>query len=125
MAARTSRRKLTEHVADRLVSGDASVIRELAALIVVEKRERELDLIVSDIETKLAERGILIATVETAMPLTDKIRHEIAEMLDYSEVKLREAVKPELIGGLRVRTPNAMMDRTVTQKLHLLKSRKI
>ena len=125
MATRTSRRKLAEHVADRLASGDINVIRELAALIIIEKRERELDLIVGEIEAKLADRGILIATVETATPLTDKIRQEIADILGYSEVELREIVKPELTGGIRVRTPSAMMDETVIQKLHTLKSRKI
>ena len=64
--ARTSRRRLAEYVAERLLADDVSVIAELAALIVTERREREIELIVRDIEDSLARRGVLVATVETA-----------------------------------------------------------
>ncbi len=123
--ARTSRRRLAEYVAERLLADDVSVIAELAALIVTERREREIELIVRDIEDSLARRGVLVATVETATQLTDSVRAEIVKLLDASEVKLREIVAPELIGGVRVRTPGAVLDGTIVQKLHTLKSKKI
>ena len=123
--ARTSRRRLGEYVAERLLADDVSVIAELAALIVTERREREIELIVRDIEDSLARRGVLVATVETATQLTDSVRAEIVKLLDASEVKLREIVAPELIGGVRVRTPGAVLDGTIVQKLHTLKSKKI
>ena len=56
--ARTSRRRLAEYVAERLLADDVSVIAELAALIVTERREREIELIVRDIEDSLARRGV-------------------------------------------------------------------
>ena len=123
--ARTSRRRLAEYVAERLLADDVSVIAELAALIVTERREREIELIVRDIEDSLARRGVLVATVETATQLTDSVRAEIVKLLDASEVKLHEIVAPELIGGVRVRTPGAVLDGTIVQKLHTLKSKKI
>ena len=123
--ARTSRRRLAEYVAERLLADDVSVIAELAALIITERREREIELIVRDIEDSLARRGVLVATVETATQLTDSVRAEIVKLLDASEVKLREIVAPELIGGVRVRTPGAVLDGTIVQKLHTLKSKKI
>ncbi len=123
--ARTSRRRLAEYVAERLLADDGSVIAELAALIITERREREIELIVRDIEDSLARRGVLVATVETATQLTDSVRAEIVKLLDASEVKLREIVAPELIGGVRVRTPGAVLDGTIVQKLHTLKSKKI
>lgn len=123
--ARTSRRRLAEYVAERLLADDVSVIAELAALIVTERREREIELIVRDIEDSLARRGVLVATVETATQLTDSVRAEIVKLLDASEVKLREIIAPELIGGVRVRTPGAVLDGTIVQKLHTLKSKKI
>ena len=123
--ARTSRRRLAEYVAERFLADDVSVIAELAALIVTERREREIELIVRDIEDSLARRGVLVATVETATQLTDSVRAEIVKLLDASEVKLREIVAPELIGGVRVRTPGAVLDGTIVQKLHTLKSKKI
>ena len=123
--ARTSRRRLAEYVAERLLADDVSVIAELAALIVTERREREIELIVRDIEDSLARRGVLVATVETATQLTDSVRAAIVKLVDASEVKLREIVAPELIGGVRVRTPGAVLDGTIVQKLHTLKSKKI
>ena len=123
--ARTSRRRLAEYVAERLLADDGSVIAELAALIITERREREIELIVRDIEDSLARRGVLVATVETATQLTDNVRAEIVKLLDASEVKLREIIAPELIGGVRVRTPGAVLDGTIVQKLHTLKSKKI
>ena len=122
---RTSRRRLAEYVAERLLADDGSVIAELAALIVTERREREIELIVRDIEDSLARRGVLVATVETATQLTDSVRAEIVKLLDAPEVKLREIIAPELIGGVRVRTPGAVLDGTIVQKLHTLKSKKI
>ena len=123
--ARTSRRRLAEYVAERLLADDVSIIAELAALIVTERREREIELIVRDIEDSLARRGVLVATVETATQLTDSVRAEIVKLLDAPEVKLREIIAPELIGGVRVRTPGAVLDGTIVQKLHTLKSKKI
>ena len=58
--ARTLRRKLARHMAERLLAGDAAVIDELAALIVHERREREIDLLVQDIEARLVDRKSVV-----------------------------------------------------------------
>lgn len=121
----TSRRKLAEYVAERLLLKDEAIITQLAALIIVEQRERETELIVRDVEGSLARRGVLVATIETAETITQKVRTEIVKLLKYPEVRLREIVTPELIGGVRIRTPDAVLDATIAQKLHALKSRKI
>ena len=122
---RTSRRRLAEYVAERLLEDDQSIIKELAALIIADRREREIELSVCDIEESLAQRGTLVVTVETATKLTDTVRAEIINLLDSPDVRLREIVAPELIGGVRVRTPGAVLDETIVQKLHTLKSKKI
>ena len=79
--ARTLRRKLARHAAERLLAGDAAVIDELAALIVHERREREIDLLVQDIEAELAERGTVVATVESARALDAATKDEIKKLL--------------------------------------------
>ena len=79
--ARTLRRKLARHAAERLLKGDVTVIDELAALIVHERREREIDLLVQDIEAKLAERGTVVATVESATPLDAATKDAIKRLL--------------------------------------------
>ena len=79
--ARTLRRKLAQHAAERLLAGDAAVIDELAALIIAERREREVDLLVQDIEAELAERGTVVATVESARALDAATKDAIKRLL--------------------------------------------
>ena len=131
--ARTLRRKLARHAAERLLKGDAAVIDELAALIVHERREREVDLLVQDIEAELAERGMIVATVESATPLDtvtkDKIKNLLSSKTNASNqdinVLLRESIDQALIGGFKLRTPTATLDATIAKKLNDLRAKKI
>lgn len=152
--ARVSRRKLAMYAAERLLAGDDNVIEELAALIVSEKRERELDLLVRDIEVELAERGTIVATVESAHKLDDDTKRAIERLLASAEgrsaarasssdarseacrpetdgssrdlkVLLRESIDKTLIGGFKLRTPTGSLDATMSKKLHDLRAGKI
>lgn len=131
--ARTLRRKLAQHAAERLLAGDVTVIDELAALIVHERREREIDLLVQDIEAELAERGTIVATVESARALDAATKDEIKNLLlsktnasnQDINVLLRESIDQALIGGFRLRTPTATLDATIAKKLNDLRAKKI
>lgn len=124
MTMRLSRRKIARYVAGRLAIGDELIIEELAALIIEERRERDIDLLVCDIEDQLAQSGITIATVETAKPLSEAVRQSVRKLLG-GDVRLREEVRPELIGGIRIETPTQELDGTISQKIYALKSRKV
>ena len=131
--ARTLRRKLARHVAERLLAGDAAVIDELAALIISERREREIDLLVQDIEAELAERGTVVVTVESARALDAATKDEIKNLLSSKtnasnqdvKVLLRESIDQALIGGFKLRTPTATLDATIAKKLNDLRAKKI
>jgi len=131
--ARTLRRKLARYAAERLLAGDATVIDELAALIISERREREIDLLVQDIETELAERGTVVATVESARALDlatkDKIKNLLSSKTNASDqdinVLLRESIDQALIGGFKLRTSTATLDATIAKKLNDLRAKKI
>ena len=177
--ARTLRRKLARHAAERLLAGDAAVIDELAALIVHERREREINLLVQDIEAELAERGTVVATVESATPLDAATKDAIKRLLSsnsgmesltsvegrsaarasrtdarsearapetdgsdraaqhvelpdtevpsdrIAQVRLREIIRSELIGGVKITTPTQVMDATIAKKLNDLRAKKI
>lgn len=127
MPARTSRRKLARYVAERLMNNDVTVVDEVAALLIHENRQREVDLLVRDIQTELAERGLTVATVESARSLTDEARSAIVALLKKPQtaVQLSEVVRPELIGGFKLRTPTATLDATVLKKLNDLRAKKI
>ena len=177
--ARTLRRKLARHAAERLLKGDVTVIDELAALIVHERREREIDLLVQDIEAELAAHGTIVATVESATPLDEATKDAIKRLLSSNsgmesltsvegrsaarasrkdagsearapetdgsdratqhvelpdmevpsdridQVRLREIIRSELIGGVKITTPTQVMDATIAKKLNDLRAKKI
>lgn len=125
MTIRLSRRKLARYTAERILVGDSSIIAKLAALIVEERREREIDLLVLDIEEQLASRGLVVATVESATSLSEALRQSVIGFLGGDEMRLREVVRPELIGGVRIASPTQEFDGTIAKKLYELKSRKI
>lgn len=122
---RVSRRALAQYAAERLLAGDAAVIEELAALLVAEGRQRDAALLVRDIEGAMAERGTVVATVESARALDAATRRSIEELLgDATQIHLREVVRPELIGGVKITTPTQVMDATIAKKLDTLRAKK-
>lgn len=122
---RVSRRALAQYAAERLLAGDAAVIEELAALLVAEGRQHDAALLVRDIEGAMAERGTVVATVESARALDAATRRSIEELLgDAAQIHLRQVVRPELIGGVKITTPTQVMDATIAKKLDTLRAKK-
>ena len=128
-----SRRKLAKYAAEQILAGNDAVLEEIAGLLIYEKHEREVDLLVRDIEAELAEGGEIVASVESARALDDNIRRKIEQFLaavasgknSKPKVSLRESIDPTLIGGFKLRTPTATLDATVSKKLNDLRAKKI
>ena len=125
MSGRLSRRKLAEYAAEKLLAGDDSVVAQLAAHIVTEKRQREVELLVRDIEAAMAARGTVVAMVTTAQKLTDDIKRAVTEMIGGDKVVLRERQDVSVIGGIVIDTPDRRFDGTVRRKLNELRAQKI
>ena len=125
MAGRLSRRALATFVARELLAGNDQIIDWLAALLIEERREREADLLVRDIESILADSGQMIVQVDTARPLDAATKQEIESMFDQHEVHIKETVRPELIGGVKITTPTQSLDRTIAKKLEMLRTAEI
>jgi F-type H+-transporting ATPase subunit delta len=65
--------------------------------------------------------GRVQAAVRTAIPLDDAMRSEIASRLSAvlnKEVRLRESVDPELIGGMVIRVGDRVFDSSVSNRLN-------
>ena len=125
MAGRLSRRALATFVAKELLAGNDQIIDWLAALLIEERREREADLLVRDIESILADSGQMIVRVDTAHPLDVATKKEIESIFDQHEVHIKETVRPELIGGVKITTPTQSLDRTIAKKLEMLRTAEI
>lgn len=132
MASRISRRKLAEYVADNLESKKTTVIRELAAFLVQTKRTRELELVVRDIEAELRNRGVIIADVTSAYPLSAAVKKEISQFIastssstaNKTEVHMRETIDSDLLGGVRIAIPGELFDGTIRHKINALRRAK-
>lgn len=173
-----SRRKLAKYAAEQILAGNDAVLEEIAGFLIYEKHEREVELLARDIEMELAERGTIVATVESARALDAATKDEIKKLLAsnsgvrasrrasgdaraaehpssydsirvpeadasdraaqhverpdaevpsdrIAQVRLREIIRSELIGGVKITTPTQMMDATIAKKLNDLRAKKI
>lgn len=122
MAQMISRRKLAQYASGKIAAGNTQqAVQELAAYLLQSGREREAGLIARDIEAELAERGIVVATVTTARPLTAELKKAVQSMTGAAPGNIREVVDPEVLGGIRVELPGKQFDGTLRRKLTMLK----
>lgn len=127
--SRLSRRKIAALYADELLAGKKNIAKKLAAFLIETRRERELDLIVRDIESSLAERGTLLANVTSSRKLGSDAVKEIQAYLKKTTgaktIYLRESIDPSLLGGVRIGVPGKELDATLKHRLNQLKASKI
>jgi F-type H+-transporting ATPase subunit delta len=70
------------------------------------------------------EKGIKMASIETATPLTHEIRREMVAIITgafKAEIELQEEVKEELIGGFVLRVEDKQLNSSVSGKLARIK----
>ncbi len=71
-----------------------------------------------------AERGIAVAEVTTAVPLTDDLRSLLSDKLAASlgrPVSLRERVDASIIGGVRISVAGKVLDGSLSSQLDALR----
>lgn len=127
MAQRVSRRKLATYAAQQLATGVSSreVLQQIAAYLVSTRRTREQELLVRDIEAALSEKGIVIADIASASPLSAKLSDEIKKVVGASSLQVRATVDPTLLGGVRIDIPGKRFDGTIRRKLSVLKAQQM
>ena len=127
MPSRIARRKIASFVADKLVNGvpAEAAIKEAAAYLIETKRTNERELLVRDIEDILAEKGIVVADVTSAFPLSDALRSEISTLIGAKELHLRESIDAAVLGGVRINMPGARFDGTIQRKINALRAQQL
>lgn len=127
MPARLSRRKLAAYAAEKMLAGTSKkqILKELAAYLMETGRVREAALLVRDIEHELADRGVVVASVVTAHPLTSSVKSDIDKLAGAKSVQLRETVDPAVLGGIQINLPGKRFDGTIRHKLNALRASKI
>lgn len=125
--ARISRRKLAHYTVQGLVSAESGsvVMKQLGAYLVSERRTKEADLLIRDIQTELLKKGRALVTVSSARGLSNESRQTVSDfvMVAYPGVKkveIIETIDVSLIGGVLLRTPDKRFDASVKRKLEKL-----
>jgi len=120
---------MAEYIAEGLVEGKnkKTLFKQLAAYLVDSRRTKELDLIIRDIEWKLAEKGYVQATITSAFDLTAQTTKALEAFVKAetkaSKVSLEKKLDPSVLGGVKISVPGREIDQTVAHQLTVLKTR--
>jgi F-type H+-transporting ATPase subunit delta len=114
------------HVMSRLFA-DKFQKTTMAFIHIVLKKRREI--VLNMIFSQFAEmyrqhKGIVTATVTTAMPVSEQIKEEINAFLKnktQKSVELNTSVNPDLLGGFVLRYEDKLIDASVSTQLKSLR----
>jgi F-type H+-transporting ATPase subunit delta len=118
-----SRRQLANYAVERILSRQTNQMAEsLAAGLIVINKQKEVDLLMSDINQILEDRGLRAkATITSTRPLSEDLKSEITDSVKklaaVDKVKLEEVIDPSLIGGIRIETANHSLDGSLKSRL--------
>lgn len=125
-----SRRQLADYAVNEIVAKHpvADLSAHLAAALVNNGWQKEVELLLLDIDQELEERGLLarVRLISTYV-LSEKLKTELAsklkKMAGVKEVILLEEIDKTVIGGIKIETATRSWDRTIIRTLTQLKER--
>lgn len=104
--------------------GFGKLVQDFVGVVTANRRLRALPLIVRAFNALVAEkRGIVVARVETAHPLTDVQEQQLRARLieaGYGNVNIVKTVDPSLLGGIVVRIGARLYDSSLKSRLQRL-----
>ena len=125
---KTLRTKIADAIAERTLHehDTKKLAREIAAYLLSENREHELESLMRDVLAYRQARGIVEAEVISAHDFTSDVEHQISQLLKqhYPSAKhviIRDTHDPSVIGGLKVQLANEQLDMSVRAKLDTFK----
>lgn len=113
---------------DLLIKGKISPIVYNFLRLIIDRRREIFFLDIINQYNKYADeaRNIVDAEVRSAVQLTDKDYRELQQKLSKvtgKNVRLKNLIDTSLIGGIKVKVGDTVLDGSVTKKLSLLKNR--
>lgn len=125
MTDKLSRQKLATYIADQLKAGDSDALNQLAAYLVETGRTDEADRIVLSAQELLERDGYVYAEVTTATKLSTDMKTKVADLLQATDIEIKETIDPDVLGGIRVKTPSRLFDATIARRLQNLRESKV
>ena len=125
--AQTERTELAAAIASMLgkTSDSKKLAQEIAAYLVSQHKTKDLDAIMRDVMSARAKDGIIEAQLTTAFPLSPGVKAEVEKLLkqEYPTAKqlvYQQTVRPEVLTGIKIQTPDKQLDETARGKLDQL-----
>lgn len=122
-----SRRQLADYAVEELLAGrqPAKLASRLAAVLIETGRRGQVDLLLSDIDQQLEDRGLVAKARATVVyPLEAKLKAKLAEVVKKAtgakQVVLVEQLDKDMLGGIRIETANHTWDKTARRELELI-----
>jgi F0F1-type ATP synthase delta subunit len=119
-----SRRQLAKYAVDEMLAQRSlkTIAARLSAALRASGRQKEIDLLISDIDHELEERRLLVrAQITSAWPLSLKAKQQLVAQLkkvtSAKEVTIEEITDRNVIGGVKVETANRSWDKTIRREL--------
>lgn len=125
MTDKLSRQKLATYIADQLKAGNSDALNQLAAYLVETGRTDEADRIVLSAQELLERDGYVYAEVTTATKLSADMKTKVADLLQATDIEIKETIDPDVLGGIRVKTPSRLFDATIARRLQNLRESKV
>ncbi len=119
-----SRRQLAHYAVEKMLEKSQleDLAAQLAAALIATGRQRDLDLLLADIDQELEDRGLLAkAYITSAYPLSAKLRQDlksaVKKLTGSKDVIIEHQLDKDVIGGIKVETANHSWDKTLRRKL--------
>ncbi len=121
--AKITTKQLARYAADQILRGASSkkLAEAVAALLVAERRSRDVGTFGRLLETELALRGKTQVVVTSASPVDSLIKERLAALLGVEGALFHEVIDPDVVGGVRAATQHARVDLTVAGQLKAFK----
>lgn len=121
-----SRSKLAKYTAQRIIDGQSDqALKELAAYLIESGRIRETDLVVRAIYEELEVAGVVVADVTSVDGIDASVEAELKKLIGADTFVVKQSTKPDVLGGVLLRTPSKVLDATFRRRLAKLRERKV
>jgi ATP synthase F1 delta subunit len=114
-----------EHMLELGVTKDYSL--EIAAYLISERRTKELNSILRDIQSNWVQHGYIDVNALSAHSLNNQEKQEIINIMKKyypkaNKINVSEELNPELIGGVKLILSEQQLDLSVSGKLNEFKN---
>lgn len=128
MANAVNRHELARIIGERTMHADdiEALARQVAAYIVDERLQVNVESLVRDVMQYRLEHGIVEAVAVSAHELAPEVLDEIRQLLrehypDAKRIVVNTHIDESLVGGVRIELPRENLDLSIRSKLNLFK----